>query len=67
MPALDPAASPCNKICRLDADQVCVGCGRTLDEIAEWSVASEARRREIVIACAQRLREMPPGSSQVGD
>jgi predicted Fe-S protein YdhL (DUF1289 family) len=60
MPALEPVASPCNKICRLDERQVCVGCGRTLDEIAEWSAAGESRRREIVERCAQRLRAMPP-------
>jgi uncharacterized protein len=33
-------ASPCIDICRLDAKGVCVGCRRTLDEIAEWSRAS---------------------------
>jgi len=29
-------ASPCVDICRLDAEGLCVGCRRTLDEIAEW-------------------------------
>jgi uncharacterized protein len=40
--------SPCIDICRLDAQGLCVGCRRTLGEIAEWSGASEARRREIL-------------------
>jgi predicted Fe-S protein YdhL (DUF1289 family) len=44
--------SPCVNICRLDAQGLCIGCRRTLDEIAEWSRAREARRREI-------LRELP--------
>jgi len=43
-----PAASPCINICRLDDQGLCVGCRRTIDEIAEWSRASEARRREIL-------------------
>jgi uncharacterized protein len=43
-----PAASPCVDICRLDAQGLCVGCRRTIDEITEWSRASEARRREIL-------------------
>ena len=40
--------SPCIDICRLDAQGLCVGCRRTLGEIAEWSGAGEARRREIL-------------------
>jgi uncharacterized protein len=47
-------ASPCVDICRLDAKGVCVGCRRTLEEIAEWSRASEARRREILRNVAAR-------------
>jgi uncharacterized protein len=41
-------ASPCVDICRLDAQGLCVGCRRTIDEIVEWPRASEARRREIL-------------------
>jgi predicted Fe-S protein YdhL (DUF1289 family) len=41
-------ASPCVDICRLDAQGLCVGCRRTLGEIAEWSRASDARRLEIL-------------------
>jgi uncharacterized protein len=40
--------SPCVNICRLDAQGLCVGCRRTIDEIIEWPRASEARRREIL-------------------
>jgi uncharacterized protein len=48
-PVIDTAAaSPCINICQLDAQGLCVGCRRTLEEIAEWSSASEARRREIL-------------------
>jgi predicted Fe-S protein YdhL (DUF1289 family) len=48
--ALSDAAvlSPCINICRLDVRGLCVGCHRTLREIAEWSGASHARRREIL-------------------
>jgi predicted Fe-S protein YdhL (DUF1289 family) len=42
------APSPCIDICRLDAAGLCVGCRRTLSEIAEWPGASEARRHEIL-------------------
>ena len=46
--------SPCIGICRLDAQELCVGCRRTIDEIAEWSRASAARRDEILRALALR-------------
>jgi uncharacterized protein len=44
----EPVPSPCIDVCRLDALGLCVGCRRTLDEIAEWPRAGEARRREIL-------------------
>jgi uncharacterized protein len=47
-------ASPCIDICRLDAQGLCVGCRRTIDEIVEWPRASEARRREILDELALR-------------
>jgi uncharacterized protein len=40
--------SPCVDICRLDAQGLCVGCRRTIEEIIEWPRAGEARRREIL-------------------
>ena len=53
---LKPAAvaSPCVDICRLDAQGLCIGCRRTLGEIAEWSQASDARRLEILGALQMR-------------
>lgn len=48
------AKSPCIDVCRLDARGLCIGCRRTIDEIAEWPAASEARRREILRALALR-------------
>jgi predicted Fe-S protein YdhL (DUF1289 family) len=54
--ALKPAAvaSPCVDICRLDALGLCIGCRRTLGEIAEWSQASNTRRLEILGALKTR-------------
>jgi uncharacterized protein len=51
--------SPCIDICRLDARGLCVGCRRTIEEIAEWSQASEARRREILRALELRTMQPP--------
>jgi predicted Fe-S protein YdhL (DUF1289 family) len=43
-----PVASPCNSVCRMDPDGAyCVGCFRTLDEIAGWAGFDDERRRQI--------------------
>ena len=40
--------SPCVKICTLDARSgLCLGCGRTIDEIARWSAMSAAERARV--------------------
>jgi predicted Fe-S protein YdhL (DUF1289 family) len=53
-------ASPCIQVCQLDPQQVCQGCGRTLDEIAEWSEATTARKQQICNDARQRKTEMGP-------
>jgi hypothetical protein len=41
--------SPCSKICVMDEDnRYCLGCKRTLGEIARWSEMSEAERAEVM-------------------
>ena len=48
-------ASPCIGVCQLNAESVCLGCGRLIGEIVEWPRAGEARRRQIVELSAERL------------
>lgn len=56
--------SPCVGVCTLDKAQVCEGCGRTIQEIAEWSRASSARQAQIVAAAAlRRPRSTNPAES----
>ena len=44
-----PMETPCINICTLDhASGLCLGCGRTIEEIARWSAMSEAERRRIM-------------------
>lgn len=51
--------SPCIKICALDQTGVfCVGCGRSLDEIAIWSSANEQERRVILEQLPERLKQL---------
>jgi predicted Fe-S protein YdhL (DUF1289 family) len=47
--------SPCTKVCTLDAHSgLCLGCGRTIDEIAHWSAMSEAERARIMAELPKR-------------
>ncbi len=50
------AKSPCIRNCCLDDDLVCVGCFRSLEEIKEWGVVGDHRRR-IILQNADRRRE----------
>ncbi len=43
-----PLPSPCTGICRMHPDTgLCIGCQRTLDEIIDWGVAPESKKRQI--------------------
>lgn len=53
--------SPCINICRLDSKTgLCVGCFRTLDEIAQWSQMKDSQRLEVLAAITHRREETPP-------
>jgi predicted Fe-S protein YdhL (DUF1289 family) len=48
--------SPCVKICTLDARSgLCLGCGRTIDEIAHWTALSAAERARVMSKLPGRL------------
>jgi len=51
--------SPCVDVCRLDAAGLCVGCRRSMEEIAEWPRAGDARRREILRELVRRQPKSP--------
>jgi predicted Fe-S protein YdhL (DUF1289 family) len=56
----DVVASPCIAICRLAADGICDGCGRSIDEIVAWRELSGAERRAVVeVAAARRAARTP--------
>jgi len=39
--------SPCVQICEIRGD-VCWGCGRTLEQIAQWTQYSDQERQQII-------------------
>ena len=46
--------SPCVKICKFGEylsqglELVCIGCGRTQDEIRDWTIYTDEKRREVM-------------------
>lgn len=55
-------ASPCLNICVLDTSRTCIGCRRTLDEIARWARMSDAEKRQVLARLdeeSRRLHEQP--------
>ena len=59
-------ASPCISVCRMDdATGLCIGCLRTLDEIAAWGSLDDDARREVWVAIARRRDELE-GRSDAG-
>jgi predicted Fe-S protein YdhL (DUF1289 family) len=56
---VQPIGSPCTGICRIDdARGLCLGCARSSTEIAEWSTAGNARKREIWAELPRRFERL---------
>lgn len=51
-----PVPSPCISVCEMDAASgFCLGCWRTLDEIAAWSALDNAGKRAVWLRIEDRL------------
>jgi uncharacterized protein len=51
--------SPCVNICLLDDESgLCVGCGRSIDEIASWADMTHAERRAIMAILPERMERL---------
>jgi predicted Fe-S protein YdhL (DUF1289 family) len=48
--------TPCSKVCKLNASEICVGCGRTVSEVASWMSLSVAERQEVKELAKIRLK-----------
>ena len=47
--------SPCIKVCQMDPQRgLCLGCARTLDEIARWASMTDDERERVLRELKQR-------------
>lgn len=52
-------ATPCVKVCMVDgAGGLCLGCGRTLPEIAKWTRYTDEERAAITASLPERLARL---------
>jgi hypothetical protein len=51
-----PVSTPCIKVCAVSGQTgLCIGCGRTLAEIAGWGALDETQRLAIMAELPARL------------
>ncbi|MFN3464555.1 MAG: DUF1289 domain-containing protein [Terricaulis sp.] len=56
-----PISTPCIKVCAVSGQTgTCIGCGRTLQEIARWGAMDEAERKAIMAELPARLAAPQP-------
>jgi predicted Fe-S protein YdhL (DUF1289 family) len=61
MPTPAPIVTPCIKVCCVDGESgLCLGCFRTLPEIAGWSTLSEPARAAVMDALPTRRGRISP-------
>ena len=48
--------SPCNDICVLDGEKICIGCFRSLDEIIHWQRMDDEMRLKSLHNAAKRRK-----------
>ncbi len=47
--------NPCVRNCCLNQADICLGCGRHVDEITGWHQATDAEKQQILQRAAERL------------
>jgi len=48
MPTNSDELSPCIDVCKLDSDFVCIGCGRTIDEVLKWPQYTDEQKKAVL-------------------
>jgi uncharacterized protein len=60
-------STPCINVCVLDPlSTLCIGCGRTGEEITAWATMSETERLAVMAGLDQRLTEARSRTARSG-
>ena len=50
-------SSPCVRNCCLDQQDICLGCGRSVEEVVCWSDADDKEKLQILMLAKKRMIE----------
>ncbi len=50
-------SSPCVRNCCLDQQDICLGCGRSVEEVVRWSDADNKEKLQILMLAKKRMIE----------
>lgn len=65
--AAAPALTPCVQVCQIDQMlRLCLGCGRTLDEIGRWSKLDDEQRLMVMEQLPYRMEKLEPQRRAAG-
>ncbi len=56
--------NPCVRNCCLDKADICLGCGRHVDEITGWHQATDVEKQQILQKAAARLQQREAQKTQ---
>ena len=66
IPVMTAIETPCIKVCVVEHRAgLCLGCGRTLGEIASWTAFNDGERSRIMAELPQRMERMRQQTSIV--
>ena len=54
---INSVASPCVRNCCLEENDVCIGCGRHIDEILVWQQSAGEEKEKIIAFAKLRLKQ----------
>lgn len=49
--------SPCQLICTYDDDRVCIGCYRSIEEVAKWDSLTNDEKQKVIENTQKRRQE----------
>lgn len=62
---MTPIETPCTKVCIVEPRSgLCLGCGRTLGEIANWTALTDGERSRIIAELPARMENMRQQSTK---
>lgn len=53
----DKAKNPCVSLCKVK-DDICIGCGRSRDEMKAWKGLKNKERKAVNVLAAARLKKL---------